>query len=70
LLDLADGVARAIDNLEASIGSDGLPAAIRNLTSTSQAAIEAFNLREEAVLGETPAETDVPPASDTPEPLQ
>lgn len=70
LLDLADGVARAIDNLEASIGSDGLPAAIRNLTSTSQAAIEAFNLREEAVLGESPAESDTPAVTDSPEPLQ
>lgn len=63
LLALADDVGRAIDNVEASVGSDGLPAALRNLTSTSQAAIEAFNQREAAVLGEDAAAvSDVPSA--------
>ncbi len=67
LLALADDVGRAIDHVEASVGSDGLPAALRNLTSVSQAAIAAFNQREAAVLGveaaagEEPAAGDVPP---------
>jgi len=58
LLDLADEVSRAIDNVETSVGSEGLPAALRHLTSISQSAIEAFNLRESAVLDETPAEQE------------
>lgn len=55
LLDLADEVSRAIDNVETSVGSEGLPAALRHLTSISQSAIESFNLRESAILDETPA---------------
>ncbi len=51
LLELVDGVAAAIDNVEASIGSDGLPAAIRNLVTSSQNCIDAFNQRDEAILG-------------------
>ena len=33
LLQMGDTVSKAIDNVEAAIGSDGLPAAIRSLTS-------------------------------------
>jgi len=51
MLDLADEVGRAVDNVEASIGGDGLPAAIRNLTSIAQQCIDVFNRREEAILG-------------------
>lgn len=58
LLDLADEVGRAIDNVETSVGSEGLPAALRHLISISQSAIEAFNLRESAILDETPAEQE------------
>jgi hypothetical protein len=49
LFDRVDEVTRAIDNVEVSVGSDGLPAAIRNLATTSQACIDAFNRREEVV---------------------
>jgi hypothetical protein len=49
LLDLADEVSRSIDNLEASIGSDGLPAAIRNLITVSRQAVEAFDRRQEVI---------------------
>jgi hypothetical protein len=52
LLDSVDEISRAIDNVEMSIGSDGLPASIRNLTSVSQQAIDALNRREQAVLGD------------------
>ncbi len=51
MLDLGDEVARAIDHVEMSIGSDGLPAAIRNLTTLAQQSIDVFNRREEVVLG-------------------
>jgi hypothetical protein len=50
MLDLAQEVGRAIDNIEASVGTDGLPAAIRNLRSVGQHCIEVFDKREEAVL--------------------
>ena len=51
MLDLIDEVSRAIDNVEASIGSDGLPASIRNLKSVSQQCIDVFDRREEVILG-------------------
>lgn len=49
LLDKVDEVDRAIDNVQASIGTDGLPAAIRNVESVARQCIEAFNRREEVV---------------------
>lgn len=51
LLDLSDEVGHAIDNVQTSMGSDGLPAAIRNLESVSRQCIEAFDRREEIVVG-------------------
>ncbi|MGB2910510.1 MAG: hypothetical protein WBF05_04965 [Anaerolineales bacterium] len=51
MLDLVDEVSRAIDNVEASIGSDGLPASIRHLTSFSQQCIDVYDRREEVILG-------------------
>jgi hypothetical protein len=51
MLGLVDEVARAIDNVESSVGSDGLPAALRNLKSVTQRSIDTFDLREEAILG-------------------
>jgi len=50
-LDLVDEVSRAIDNVEASIGSDGLPASIRHLKSVSQQCIDVYDRREEVILG-------------------
>ncbi len=50
LLSLVDEISRAIDNVEASFGTDGLPAAIRHLTSLAQESVEAFNKRSEAIL--------------------
>ena len=47
LLDLSDEVGGAIDNVETSVGTDGLPAAMRHLTSVSQQCIDAYNRREE-----------------------
>ncbi len=54
MLGMSDEVARAIDNIEASIGSDGLPAAIRNLRTVSQQCVDVFDRREEAILGTAP----------------
>jgi len=59
LLETADAVDRAIGNVEASIGTDGLPAAIRNLRNASAEAVEAFNRRSEVLIGgisENPAQ--------------
>ena len=53
LLNMADEVDRGVDNIEASIGTDGLPAAIRNLTSLTKKCVEAFNKRSEVVLQDT-----------------
>lgn len=51
LLGMSDEVSRAIDNLETSIGTDGLPAAIKHLTSISQSCVDAFNKRSEVMKG-------------------
>jgi hypothetical protein len=45
LLTLLDQVTAAIDNLEASVDSDGFPAAIRNTVQKAQDGIDAFNKR-------------------------
>lgn len=50
LLESVEGIAHAVDNVEASIGSDGLPAAIRNLVKLSQEAIDAYDRRDEVIL--------------------
>jgi len=51
LLSLSDEVSRAIDNVEASFGTDGLPASIGHLTNTSQQCVDAFNKRSEVMKG-------------------
>lgn len=51
LLENGDVVARAIDNIESSIGTDGLPAAIRHLTTLSQQTIDVYNRRSEVMMG-------------------
>jgi hypothetical protein len=51
LFTMADEVGRAIDNLESSLGTDGLPAAIRHLKSLSQKCLDTFNRRQEAMIG-------------------
>lgn len=51
MLEMVNDVSRAIDVIESSIGSEGLPAAIRNLTTLAQECVETFNRRQEVVLG-------------------
>jgi hypothetical protein len=50
MLELAEEIGRAVDNVEASIGADGLPAAIRHLVTTANHSIEVFDRREEVFL--------------------
>lgn len=49
LFDMGDLVSAAIDNVQASVGTDGLPAALRNLTSTARECVEAYERREQVV---------------------
>jgi hypothetical protein len=46
LLEGADEVSRAIDNVEASIGTDGLPAAIRHLVGLTQDLVSTYERRD------------------------
>lgn len=50
LLEGVENIARAIDNVEASIETEGLPAAIRHLVAQSQEAVDTYNRREEVIL--------------------
>lgn len=49
LMTLADEVSRAIDNVEAALGTDGLKAAIRNLTKAAQDCVDAFEKRSDVI---------------------
>ena len=50
--ELADQVAHALDNVEASLGDQAaLPAAIRNVIALARTAVETYNRRTEAVTG-------------------
>jgi hypothetical protein len=48
---LADAVSAAIDNVEASLGSDGLPAALRNIKRVTRDCVEAFERRAQVITG-------------------
>jgi len=50
LLDKSEEIGRAIDNVQASIGTDGLPAAIRNLQTLSKDCVNAYERRQEVVV--------------------
>jgi hypothetical protein len=47
LLDSVDDISRAVDNVEISIGTDGLPASIRHLSSVARDMTETYNKRQE-----------------------
>lgn len=52
LLENVDKLSRAIDNLNASIGdAEGLPAALRNVTTVTQDSVAAFEQRNDVVTG-------------------
>lgn len=50
LLDLVDGISRAIDNIEASKGTDGMPAAISHLVNLSRELVTAFEGRDQVLV--------------------
>ena len=52
MLGLVDVMDRAVANMEISIGSDGFPASVRNLVSTAQQCVDAFDKRYEAFMGQ------------------
>ncbi len=56
MLDQVELANKAIDNVETSIGSDGLPAAIRNLITIADQAVSAFDKRAEVITGFNPAQ--------------
>lgn len=51
LLALSDEVSSAIDNVETSIGTEGLYASLRHLRNVSQQCVDAFNKRSEVMQG-------------------
>ncbi|MCS6906710.1 MAG: hypothetical protein RML93_02355 [Anaerolineales bacterium] len=52
LFALAEDVSRAIDNAEASLGSDGFSAALRHLRTTAQHCIDLYERRAKAIFQE------------------
>ncbi len=50
LMESGDEVERAIDNVEAAMGTDGLGAAIRSLTQQAGKCVEAFDKRSQVIL--------------------
>lgn len=52
MLTMAEEVSRAIDNVETSVGSDGLPAALRHLNKVAQDAVTVYDRREDIVFGD------------------
>lgn len=56
LLQYTETINDAIDNVERSIGSEGLPAAVRHLVTLSREAVETYDRRREVILGSNPTE--------------
>jgi hypothetical protein len=50
LLDLEAEISNALDNVEASFGTEGLPAAVRNLVTLSQNCVDAFDKRKDVIV--------------------
>ncbi len=51
MLDLVEQVGKAVDNVKSSFNTDGLPAAIRNLVTLSDQAVQTFDRRSEVMTG-------------------
>ena len=69
MLDLVDKVGGALDNVEASIGTDGIPAAIRNLITLAQECIQTFDERREVILSGGAADAAAPDTNVGAEPV-
>ena len=61
LLEMAEDIGRAVSNVETSIGTEGLPAAIRHLTGLAQQCVDLFNRRSEVMLA---GDENLPEVSD------
>lgn len=51
MLDLVDEIDHAIDNVQSSVGTDGLPASIRHLETKAEECIQVFDKRDAVALG-------------------
>ena len=51
MLDLVDEINHAIDNVQSSVGTDGLPASIRHLETKAEECIQVFDKRDAVALG-------------------
>ena len=49
MLELVDGISSALDNVEASQGSDGMPAAVSHLVGLTRDVVTAFERRDEVI---------------------
>jgi len=49
LMDMGDKVSGGIDNVQSSVGTDGLPAALRHLEQLARECVEAYERREQVV---------------------
>ena len=49
LMDMSDEIERAIENIESSIGTDGLPAAVRHLVTLTRELVSTYEKRDEVV---------------------
>ncbi len=52
MLEMTDEILRAVDNVEASLDTDGLPASIRHLARLAQQIVETFNRRSSVIMME------------------
>ena len=50
LIGMAQEVSNAIDNVESSFGTDGVPASIRHLVTLSQKCVDAFDQRKNVIV--------------------
>ena len=49
LLEQSDEIGRAVDNVETSVGGEGLPAAVRHLVTLSRELVSTFDRRGEVI---------------------
>jgi len=50
ILSLEDEVGRAIENIEVSMGTEGLPASTRHLTKLAQNCVDTYNQRKDVIV--------------------
>jgi len=62
LLDLETEVSHAIDNVESSFSSDGLPAAMHHLVTLTQNCVDAFNQRQNVIMNMPGSTAEIPKA--------